>query len=445
MSQRAGCDNQNVSSTSAEQLKERGPFRRWNVVPNARDVASYSFVTQVIELSDVDAEAFARGAEGSPAHVHNITRLLAHELRHWIDHIGSVWGQRLLRLGYDAIHARASNLESELWRVVQYHRSLRDTRFERYFRLNGQPSPSERRKWIANFSAGYRYDHEGIPDPNSPILFTRFSYPSGALACRVPLSIASLLECAAQHYELETASATLLPLGPSSLQPAFAALQELLLDQMYSIERAEYSVAAHAVANHASLTDCPNTLKAGSLLAGIALSLSDHHFDSLVVPQKLSSFGDRNRAFISKKDRGYAFLAMVLHAPPFTPEKPISWVEQTLRTAGLPEIAVIKDEALGEMERIGNAGLPGFAEQVVASELELGRNLFREHGPLYVFENVVEALHQLSLPLVVLGSDLSIVFDGRVEAWDASAVGREIDRILNMYAANEEFLDACGA
>jgi hypothetical protein len=108
LSQGAACDNQGVTRTTAETLKERGAFRRWNVVPNARNIASYSFATQVIELSDVDAEAFARGAAGSPAHVHNITRLLAHELRHWIDHIGSVWGQRLLRLGYDAIHARAS-------------------------------------------------------------------------------------------------------------------------------------------------------------------------------------------------------------------------------------------------------------------------------------------------------------------------------------------------
>jgi hypothetical protein len=110
----------------------------------------------------------------------------------------------------------------------------------------------------------------------------------------------------------------------------------------------------------------------------------------------------------------------------------------------LPEIAAIKADALGEMESIGNAGLPGFAEQFVASELELGRNLFREHGPLYVFENVIDALRQVPLPPVVLGGDLSIAVDGRIETWDASAVGAGIDRILNMYAANEEFLDACG-
>jgi hypothetical protein len=363
---------------------------------------------------------------------------------HWIDHVGSLWGQRLLRSGYDAIHARAANLESELWRVVQYHRSLRDTRYERYFRVNGRESPLERRQWLANFSAGFRYDHNGVPDAGSPILFTRFFYPSGALACRVPLSVTSLLECAAQHYELETATATLHPLGPSSLQPAYAALQEQLLDQMYSIDFAEYSVAAHVVANRVNLTDCPHALEAGSLLAGIALNLPDQHFDSLVIPAKLSFFGERNQAFIHRRDRAYAFLVMVLHAQPFTRENSINWIEETLSAAGLPDIAEIKTDALFEMDRIAETGLSGFGDRRVAAHLALGRTLFNDHGPLYQFPNVWQTLDQVRLPPIVLGSDLCIAIDGRIETWDNSSVAREIDHILELYAANDEFLDACG-
>ena len=166
---------------------ETGPYHRWNLVPNTTTAAAYSFTTQTIELSDVTKDDFAAALLGNLALQRKINVLLIHELRHWLDHISSLWGQQILRAGYNSLHARIANRADELWRVMMYRQRLRDSRFEEYYTTIENPSdPTGRGRWKYQFSAGARFDRSGRVDEQHPILFTRFRWSDDTICCRVP-------------------------------------------------------------------------------------------------------------------------------------------------------------------------------------------------------------------------------------------------------------------
>jgi hypothetical protein len=182
---------------------ESGDYARWNVVPNIETLATYSFRTQTIELCDFSREDFNNALSGAVGLRKKMTVLLAHELRHWLDHVGSLWGQQMLCLGYNALNSRLRNRPEEFWRIVEFRQALRDHRFERYYTTINVMEPNNgRRHWKYQMSAGARFDHTGKMSQSHPILFTRFDWEDGTPACRVPMSLASLLETSAMHFEL---------------------------------------------------------------------------------------------------------------------------------------------------------------------------------------------------------------------------------------------------
>src|ERR1039458_8512464 len=94
---------------------ESGPYTRWNVIPNIETVATYSFNTQTIELCDIGSEEYRKSLAGDIALQRKITVLLAHEIRHWLDHVGALLGQQVLCLGYKAINAPLLNRTRRRW------------------------------------------------------------------------------------------------------------------------------------------------------------------------------------------------------------------------------------------------------------------------------------------------------------------------------------------
>jgi hypothetical protein len=174
---------------------ESGPYTRWNVVPNLKSEALYSFTTQTVELSNIDSAVYTKALDGDVFATRKVTILLAHEVRHWIDHVGSVWGQTLLYKGYNALHARLANDPSELWRIMSFQQALRDARFNSYYTtIESHTPPDGVSRWQYQMSAGARFNHQGKISDDHPIVFTKFAWLDGTPACRVPISLISLLE-----------------------------------------------------------------------------------------------------------------------------------------------------------------------------------------------------------------------------------------------------------
>src|ERR1039458_19540 len=394
---------------------ESGPYTRWNVIPNIETVATYSFNTQTIELCDIGSEEYRKSLAGDIALQRKITVLLAHEIRHWLDHVGSLWGQQLLCLGYNALNARLLNQPGELWRVIAFRQALRDNRFEQYYTTIESGSPAMgRRMWKYQMSTGARFNHSGKLSELHPILFTRFSWEDNSPACRVPMSVASLLETAAMDYELRAEQAFVSLLDPKEQREASEALQSRYLDLAYDPNLAEYSVAVHAVSNFVGPKDCPGAFQLSSILASIALNLTKDHFTTMRVPESFHTWGQRNDAFIRNGDRGYAFLVLAKSAPRVPIDNVDEWVERTLENSGLPPLKIIKKDAGREIDNLTVNVLDGPFSKLRDENLSVGRKIFEQFGPVFKFESVLKALTKstLSLPPIILGKELEIVAGG---------------------------------
>jgi hypothetical protein len=109
------------------QSTEPGKARRWNHFPNTVE-GRYNQLSQTIDLEVVSSSDFVEAVRSNDAaKQRRVLPLLWHELRHWIDHTSTVWGQEDLVAAYDAIAARSSNDETRFHK----NRGLRETSISR--------------------------------------------------------------------------------------------------------------------------------------------------------------------------------------------------------------------------------------------------------------------------------------------------------------------------
>ena len=152
--------------------------------PNTSAVGAYFDLSQHIELYDIDA-AMMKTALTSDDAMQKLRVLptLFHELRHWLDHVATLWGQYSLVTEFNAIHSRLADDESQMWRITAYRKATRRDRFGSYFTtINDRtPPPAGHGRWTSQLSCGVGFDDDGKPDESRPIVFTRFNWEDGRL------------------------------------------------------------------------------------------------------------------------------------------------------------------------------------------------------------------------------------------------------------------------
>jgi len=181
----------------------------WKIFPAAKTVAYYHPAAQFIELSEVHSTQLKQALSGqNPEVCLQVMPLLFHEIRHWIDHIATVWGQERLISLYNSIHALHTNDPSEFHNIVSFWRAQDRDNCPEYFSTVEQrerPSGAEER-WIYSNTSGAGFGVDGRLDESSPIFFTRYNWSTGQTAGRFPFSVSALLESSAMHFELATQS-----------------------------------------------------------------------------------------------------------------------------------------------------------------------------------------------------------------------------------------------
>jgi hypothetical protein len=417
--------------------------RRWNHFPNSV-VARYFQLRTAIELSEIDSKTFMLASGSNDLAIkRKVLPVLMHELRHWFDHIGSVWGQKDLMLALDALQARMSNDPNQLWKINQYLRAAQQDRYEDYYSIieNPQPPPNYNKLWKWQLSCGARFDRDGRLDESLPILFTRFAWPDDSPACRVPFSVASLLEASAMSTEWTTEAALIMMMGKPASDTQGQVLAAKSLDYLYDPTVAEYSVAAHLVANRFKLSDPLTAFKFASYLSSVCLNLLDEHFGLLKIPDSFHPWSQRIQAFIKRRDRGFAYAVLAHHAPSPDQMKDMEWINNTLTKSGLPPLPVLQELAIKRMKKVREEAAIGPLRSHRLYLLDLGVKFVEKVGIIpFVADFDISAV---PLPPVVL-SDMTVAYQGQIEPWDNSPVSQWLDQVTKLESALTEFVDACG-
>jgi hypothetical protein len=364
---------------------------RWQSFPNVQSftdtTGSYSPFSQTIRLHEIDSTTLVRAfAERDYSLRRSVYPLVAHEYRHFGDQVGTLWGREHLVRLFDAYNIRAIGWKSQFSRVTQVLRDHRNHFLSRYYTEEDDrvTEPWDERPWTYELSCGVHVNRDGSDHEEKPILFTRFSTYDGAFLCRVPFSIASLLEMRAVTNEIAVFVQLAMEFLSEGLRDIeFQFWRRDAVRRLFDATQAVYTVAAHYLSNTIrAVTDLFEAYIIGAEIAGVVLNMPKRFFPQVKTPDRFSIWGLRNDAMKRNCDHGYLYAALIENhkSGGLTGlENFNEWIEGALQASGLPSLDVINKAALEEGLELGKAAIPGPATPRLNDLLEVGVEQFKHH------------------------------------------------------------------
>lgn len=260
----------------------------FRILPATQTMAALQPHMLTIELptfasADV-ARAQAGGSDPRPLEI------VAHELCHWFDIVGTVWGQEYLN---DLFHAldRANDpvaREAAFAPAIKLFDADRAVLFPTYYKYVKADAPSDTGpgRWRMEVTSGTRIATFGVPREDDPILFVHFSTREKDIG-RQPLSVGSLLELRAVYAELAAYLQVSRQWSDEERAVGHALFSRRVLASMYEPQLITYSAAAHFIGRALGEGDVGQVLKLGSLLADFALNLTPESFARMRTAQQM--------------------------------------------------------------------------------------------------------------------------------------------------------------
>lgn len=327
--------------------------------PNTKNLAHFDPRSQLIFLNEVRANDIESSFQkGRLTEIRQSLSTIYHEMTHWADTVGTLWGNEYLKSVYQAYDVmptvKRPGSEVNFHRFLDLHDNDRRLSFSDYYRTvedNGRKH-TLKMPWRINFSCGIEFNSAGRPDEQKPIIFVRFGdHVTERQLVRQPLSVAALLETTATWSELSTQFQTL-----SALPKDERIVDEHLLnkeygDRLYAPELTLYSAPVHLLAHYAKINNSVDAYHLGSLISLVCLNLVGLHFRKLKTPSGLEAWGGRVSSFIRAQSRPFAFMCMCMNAPLWkNGMNPLEWVDQALSNSSLPSYAEIIDHAVATLK-----------------------------------------------------------------------------------------------
>jgi hypothetical protein len=416
----------------------------WRVFPAMTTVGFYDSFAQYIELSTVSSDELRIALAGTdPTIGVRVLPLLVHELQHWGDHLSTLAGRARLVRAIEAMEARVADDPTQFWRIIDYLRTAEADYFDTYYQTINSLSPGDgpTRPWAWELTSGMRFNPQGRLAKERPIFFTRFAWPDGTIACRVPFSVSALLEARAMAAELSmhVAAASKLPKDDALVEMAMAS--KLQIDRLYDPRVAVYSAGAHLIGNVVGLRDAMRAFTLASQLAHVCLDLPSEMFPMLTVPDSFVPWKDRVPGAVAARDRGFAFLVLTHHGADVPTDEPAEWLEETVRRGGLPSLSEIRTASTEECAALRSAAAAGQFEKRLQHLWAQGDAIRESHAYADGFGS---AGGKVPLPPVYC-NDLSWVLPNHLASRTTPDAVEEWWTSCNRLAKQfQEFRHACG-
>jgi len=409
----------------------------WNGFPNISVAGFYNPFLQLVVANSVTSSHLAQASQKSDiGEFRRSYSTILHEITHWLDHTSTLWGQRQLASLFNAINARLSDNEHEFWRIAQHYNETRRLHLPDYYHHISEAAqlPWDGKVWQYSTSLGVEYGGDGKPREDRPILFTRFSTNDGMYLCRVPLTMVALLEVSAVNSELLLDSSLTCALDDDQKKKFSVQVLPEYLQRIYDGRLAEYSAAAHCLANLHRTKDVYRAYSLASALSNLCLNLPDELLDSIRVPDELRDPRGRMEQLLQLRSEGAAFMLISWHghkASNASQELGVeAWIEEAVISAGLPRLEEIKELTLAEMKHLEEGIVEGEETDRLKNLLAIGRHNFKIRGLIGTDEPVPAMVSQDSeakLPPVLLGDDRLFCFPGNC-AEDADELKEWVSR-----------------
>ncbi|WP_053376063.1 hypothetical protein [Paenibacillus sp. FJAT-27812] len=339
-----------------------------NVFPNLSVLASYHPISQVMVFENMSRKDF-NAAIDNPFDLNNLDNaaLIAHETSHFIDHIATLYGQKMLLEIYNAFDAIISGNEFLYWHAIKLKDTLHRNKYELYYKEYNKDyieTDSKSYNWSFSNSIGLRFDSNGRIDPDRPIIFNLFKFKNQFLA-RIPLSLEALWEAnaVASEIQINTAAIRLIQNNDERLVSS-RLMEKKYNDWIYTPELLTYSTATHIVSSRLNLGDIFSASVATKALSSISLNMPDKFYSHIKIPKSISLPPNRINGMMKSNDPSTLFYLMVVNVQEsgegiFLDNKIEVDTEKILRINNLPSSKVMKDQVLIEMMALESQTLSG--------------------------------------------------------------------------------------
>lgn len=285
------------------------------ILPATQTLAALQPHTLAIEMKYTRQQfenSLAGGADTRPLEV------VAHELCHWFDIVGTVWGQSYLETLFDALdYAVRPRFEVGAYapaiKLFDLDRSILFPSYYKYVRSDAVRDKGPGR-WRMEITTGARVDVFGVSREDDPILFVHFSSGEQDIG-RQPVSIGSLLELRAVFSEFAAYQHVARNWPTDEKVVGDHLFERRVLESLYDPELITYSAAAHFVGRVLDEKDSIQAFGLGSMLSDFALNLTPEAFGLLRPAVQMNGWGAaRIGGFLRNQDRGFAFGSLAFNA-----------------------------------------------------------------------------------------------------------------------------------
>lgn len=366
-------------NTLQEELKSK---KFINSFPNLEQEAEYNQFFQIIQFNFIsEPEFFTIQSEEVNETNYLTAGTIRHELTHYWDHIGTLWGQRNLVLLFNALNAYATGNIEEYWRIKALHQQCRRDVFSPYYtEVYKEHQGTFKEPWATEISSGVRFDVNGKVDHQLPLLFVRCYKSDGTDLARTPLSVASLLETNAVFEEFKLKSSFVNQLEEEKQRNEKEFLYEEIEDFFYATDLALYNVAAHLVTKTHGLTDVIEVYGLASALSSISLNLPENLINSIRIKVLFTqTLDERLRAMADNGDRGFAYYRLNENLADSFRGEPYS-LHNVLEASGLPDLNTLELSIIEAMTLNIAEITPGPFNWFGQTLLNYGIRLFTKRG-----------------------------------------------------------------
>lgn len=436
------------------QLKEINRNRLF-LFPNVTTQGVYNSISQSILYYSINRKDLSNILQ-NPLDLGSIhkTRLLVHEITHFIDHLSTLHGQNSLELICNALTAMEYGEEVDYHHIMKMSNELKTYSYEKYYKqLSGISAVGGKEKdWEFRSSIGCRFNINGEVDRTKPIIFSQFFYQKDFIG-RIPLSIESLWETSAMATEVKIHLEALLALKDNDSQLVEKHnFERESFTWLYNSKLLTYSTAAHYVSGLLNISDIYTGLCLSKLLALISLNFPKEYVPLLKHGNYLNLPRESKKALLTTNDPSYIFYRLVRNIQ-FSNENVILEngefdVEKILKINGLPSQQDFEQRVINSMESINkkitkNPISKEITENPILDDikqwLDFGIKYFKGFG-LNAYK-----LTPLNLIELAKSNKLPLLFDE--DDYDDTEKNPLVDKELYIFSLEnriQDFISACG-
>ncbi|WP_155982189.1 hypothetical protein [Xanthobacter sp. 126] len=401
-------------------IKESAEVVRCSRFPNTKRVAHFLPRAQLVSL---DAYSRADLAQAARSKNHNksleIAATIDHELTHWADVVGTLWGRGFMVRVYDAYRLlgrrNRDGSEVDFAKLIAIYDEERRLLLPRYYRVvnDEQPKHGVQKPWLIGLSVGLEIDTFGYLDMERPIIFVRFNdRETSSNLIRQPLTVGALLETIAVASEYDSIFTYINENVPPDERFVEINMQNrYLTERFYDPELSLYSAAVHVFSHYSRVIEPPIAYRCAAILSHLCLNLADEHFDGILLPSSMAAWSERFPAFKRRRDRGFAFTVVCSNLEQWRDgQNDGNWIDAALRASGLPDAKAIMGQAIEIMsnQECQAKGFPFDATEAYMLELGGATAKIRAESPIFGLKRSMATL-RIVPPMVDA--------DGEVVVW----------------------------